>query len=104
MLVRPVWNSGAPNAGRRVDIVVVAPRIGVQGAVAHAPDRGTGELVGSRASGDLSLPIAPAQFGIDGCQNEAYFSNHVRVDHGGGEDSVLATTVADAQAVANRVD
>src|SRR5262249_53855964 len=104
MLIFPVRNSRTPTTSHRIDIVIVAPGIGIQGAIADAPDRRTIELVGSRAGRDLDLPITPAQFGINRGQDESHLSDHVRVEDGRAEHAILETPVADAQTIANGVD
>src|SRR5688500_16682708 len=104
MMILPVGYRRTPQARFRIDVVVIAPAIRIQGAVANAPNRRTGEPVRSGTGSDLDLAIASAHFSVDRRQDEPDFGNHVRIDHRGAEDTVLKTAVAHAKAVANGVD
>ena len=104
MVILPVRNRRLPAPGGRVDIVVVVPGIRVQSAVANAPDRGAIELVGPRACRDLNLPVAAAHLRIHRSRDEPDLPDHVGVHDSRCENAVLITAVADAHAVANRID
>ena len=76
--VNPGGVSGSPHSIN--DLLIVAPRVGVELGVSDTPYPASVKLIGSRTGQDLNLPVAASEFGIYWCEDDAEFTNHVRMD------------------------
>src|SRR5512138_2950848 len=103
MVVLPVLGSWAPGTLNRVNVIIVSPRVRVEGGVLDVPHRCACKPVGSRTCRDDHLSVAASQLGIDGRKDQSYFADEIGVDDGCRENSVVEATVADAQTISHRV-